>query len=106
MHKLVLFVLPVLAGLSAGAFAATDLIHQKGRMFSSESTDVKRGGTLAFMNDDNVPHNIYSTSKGNEFNLGSQPPGTSTNVTFNDASEVQILCAIHPRMMMTVKVVD
>jgi plastocyanin len=106
MHRLFLFVLPMLAGLSVGAFAATQLIHQKGRVFSSESVAINRGGTLTFMNDDNVPHNIYSTSKGNEFNLGSQPPGTATNVTFNEANEVQVLCAIHPRMKMTVKVVD
>jgi plastocyanin len=106
MHKLVLFVLSVLAGLSAGAFAATDLIHQKGRMFSSESVAIKKGGTLTFMNDDNVPHNIYSTAKGNEFNLGSQSPGTSTDVRFDVAGEVPVLCAIHPRMRMTVKVAD
>jgi plastocyanin len=47
-----------------------------------------------------------STSKGNEFNLGSQPPGTSTDVTFKEAGEVQVICAIHPRMKMTVKVED
>lgn len=106
MRKLVLLVLPMLAGLSVGAFAATQLIHQKGRVFSSESVAIKKSGTLTFMNDDNVPHNIYSTTKGNEFNLGSQSPGTSTDVMFNEAGQVQIMCAIHPRMTMTVKVVD
>lgn len=106
MRKSVLLALPMIAGLSIGAFAATQVVHQKGRVFSSESVALKKGGTLTFMNDDNVPHNIFSTSKGNEFNLGSQPPGTSTDVTFSEASEVQVLCAIHPRMKMTVKVVD
>jgi len=106
MRKLVLLVLPMLAGLSVGALAATQVIHQKGRIFSSESATIKKGETLTFMNDDSVPHNIFSISKGNEFNLGSQPPGTSTDVAFNEASEVKVLCAIHPRMMMTVKVVD
>jgi plastocyanin len=106
MRKSLLFVLPMLTGLSVGAFAATHIIHQKGRVFSSESTGIKKGEVLAFMNDDSVPHNIYSTTKGNEFNLGSQPPGTSTNVTFNEVGEVQVLCAIHPRMKMTVSVVD
>jgi len=37
-------------------------------------------------------------------NLGSQPPGTSTDVTFKEAGDVQVLCAIHPRMKLTVKV--
>jgi plastocyanin len=56
------------------------------------------------VNDDTVSHNIISTSKGNEFNLGSQPPGTSTDVTFKEAGDVLVLCAIHPRMKLTVKV--
>jgi hypothetical protein len=52
---------------------------------------------------DNVPHNIASTSKGNEFNLGSQPPGASTDVTFTAVGEAQVVCAIHPRMKMMVQ---
>ena len=31
-------------------------------------------------------------------------PGTSTDVTFKEAGDVQVICAIHPRMKMTVKV--
>jgi plastocyanin len=106
MPRLVLFVLPMLTGLSVGAFAATELIHQKGRVFSSQSVAIRKGEALTFMNDDNVPHNIYSTAKGNEFNLGSQSPGTSTDVRFDAAGDVQVMCAIHPRMRMTVKVAD
>ena len=43
---------------------------------------------------------------GHEFNLGSQAPGMSTDVTFKEAGDVQVICAIHPRMKMTVKVTD
>jgi plastocyanin len=67
---------------------------------------IKKGEAITFLNDDSVPHNIMSASKGNEFNLASQPPGTSTDVTFKGAGDVQVLCAIHPRMKMTVKVTD
>ena len=55
---------------------------------------------------DNIAHNIYSATSGNEFNLGSQAPGTSTPMTFNKAGEIAILCAIHPRMKMAVTVAD
>jgi plastocyanin len=47
-----------------------------------------------------------SNSKGNEFNLGSQSPGTSVDVTFKEVGDVQVICAIHPRMKMLVKVED
>ena len=98
--------LAILAGLSSGALAATQVIHQQGRAFSSESITVKKGEAVTFLNDDTVPHNVLSASKGNEFNLGSLPPGSSTDVSFKEAGDVQVICAIHPRMKMTVKVVD
>jgi plastocyanin len=107
MRKLASIILAVLVGLSVGgALAANLTISQKGRMFSSESVSIKKGATLTFLNDDSVPHNIISTSKGNEFDLGSQPPGASTDVTFKEAGDVQVICAIHPRMKMVVKVTE
>jgi plastocyanin len=106
MHKSALLAAAILSGLSVGALAANLTIMQKGRVFSSESVTVKKGGAVTFVNDDTVPHNIISTSKGNEFDLGSQPPGASTDVTFNQAGEVQVICAIHPRMKMMVKVTE
>ena len=106
MRKLAFLTLVVLAGLSAGALAANLTITQKGRMFSSENATIKKGETLVFVNDDTVPHNIFSTSTGNEFNLGSQSPGASTNVTFNEVGEALVMCAIHPRMKLTLNVTN
>ena len=104
--RLISLIPVVFLGLSAGALAANLTISQKGRAFSSETVTLKKGGTLTFMNDDSIPHNIMSTSSGNEFNLGSQPPGASTDVTFKEAGEVLVICAIHPRMKMTVKITE
>jgi plastocyanin len=106
MRSLAVLVLVISAGLSAGALAANQMIHQQGRVFGPDNISVKKGEALTFVNDDTVPHNIISTSKGNEFNLGSQPPGTSTDVTFKEAGDVQVICAIHPRMKLMVKVTD
>ena len=88
------------------AFAAERIIHQKGRAFSVAEVTIKKGDTLNFLNDDNIVHNVMSTSAANEFNLGAQEPGTSTPVTFKTVGEIPIFCAIHPRMKMTVKVVE
>jgi plastocyanin len=100
----VLVVIPI--GLIAGAMVAKQTVRQQGRMFSADSITLKAGESVTFVNDDNVPHNIASVSKGNEFNLGSQRPGTSTEVTFTEPGEAQVFCAIHPRMKLTVKVTD
>jgi plastocyanin len=106
MRKPTSLALVILMGLTVGALAANLTITQKGRIFSSESVTIKKGEALTFVNDDTVPHNIVSTSKGNEFNLGSQPPGAATDVTFKEAGEALIICAIHPRMKMTVKIAE
>jgi plastocyanin len=107
MRKLTSLTLVVLVGLSAGAALAANLtITQKGRLFSSESIAIKKGETLTFVNDDSVSHNILSTSRGNEFSLGLQRPGAATDVTFKEAGEALVICAIHPRMKMTVHITD
>jgi len=95
-----------LAGAGVAFAAAEHTVHQKGKQFSETNVTLKKGDTLVFLNDDNVAHNIYSTSPDNEFNLGSVLPGKSVPVTFDKSGDVDVLCAIHPLMKMKVKVTD
>jgi plastocyanin len=88
------------------ALAAERSIIQKDKSFSETLLSIKKGDTLLFVNDDNVVHNVMSTSPGNEFNLGSQAPGMATPVTFNTAGQINVICAIHPRMQLTINVTD
>jgi plastocyanin len=104
MKLMTIALVAAFAGGSAVAFAAEHTISQKGRAFSESAITVKKGETLVFVNDDNIAHNIMSTTAGNEFNLGSQAPGSSSPLTLNNAGEVTVVCAIHPRMKMTVTV--
>jgi plastocyanin len=106
MRFIVALVVSGLVGPTALALAANYTVHQKGRTFSSEITSVRKGQAVTFLNDDTVPHNVFSTTSGNEFNLGSQNPGASTEVTFTGAGEVEVICAIHPRMRMIISVTD
>jgi plastocyanin len=104
MRRLFTLPLVIAAGLLTGAMAARQTVHQQGRMFSVDNLTIKAGETLTFLNDDNIPHNVASISKGNEFNLGSQRPGASTDVSFTEAGDVLVFCAIHPRMKLAVKI--
>ncbi|MBV8836492.1 MAG: hypothetical protein JO000_08140 [Alphaproteobacteria bacterium] len=91
---------------SAVAFATERSIMQKGKAFSETSLTVKKGDTLTFINDDTIIHNVMSNTAGSEFNLGSQAPGSTSTVTLSTVGEITIICAIHPRMKMTINVVD
>jgi len=96
----------VLGALGGAALAAKETIGQKGRRFSADHVTIRKGEALTFLNDDNVPHNVISTSRGSEFDLGSQRPGTATDVRFTSAGEAEVICAIHPRMKMLVTIVE
>lgn len=93
-----------LIGVTFAAAAAERSISQKGRAFSESDVTIKKGDKLLFVNDDSVTHNIMSNSPGNEFNSGAMAPGVSTPITFNDEGQIMVICAIHPRMKMTVNV--
>jgi len=98
-------VLAFVAGSTVG-LAAERTISQKGKVFSESVVELKKGETLVFLNDDNVPHNVLSTTPGHAFNLGLIGPGHSTPVTFDKSGEIQVICAMHPSMKMSLKVAD
>ena|ERR1044071_7564011 len=90
----------------ATAYAAERSITQKGKVFSETEVTIKKGDVIVFVNDDNVHHNVLSTSAGNTFNSGAVGPGTSTPVTFNNAGEAAVICAIHPSMKLKVTITN
>jgi len=104
MNKMAIVLALAFAGGCATALAADHSIMQKGRVFSESAISVKKGDNVVFVNDDTIAHNILSTTPGSEFNLGTQAPGASAPVAFKQAGEVTVLCAIHPRMKLTVNV--
>ena len=93
------------SGVAAGA-AVGHVVGQHGRAFSIQSMTIRQGETVVFLNDDTVPHNVTSSTPDNRFDLGSQMPGSATPVRFDKAGLVEVICAIHPRMHMTITVTE
>lgn len=84
--------------------AGKQTVQQKNKTFSSTELTLKVGDVLEFKNDDDVAHNVFSTSETQAFNTKIQPPGASAEVTFVKEGTVQVRCAIHPQMKLTVHV--
>jgi plastocyanin len=107
-NKLLLSILlPVV--FSANASAGETEIGQLNKAFIQGSDDIttidiKVGDTLRFKNYDPFNHNIYSLSEPATFNLGSYPKGQSKVVKFDKPGKVDVECAIHPQMHLTVNV--
>jgi plastocyanin len=106
MHTPKLFFITAATLLTVAVGPASPIVRQKGRVFSLENIKVTRGQQVLFLNDDTVPHNIMSNTADNEFDLGSQPPGSEVPVSFDRVGIVAVICAIHPRMHMTITVTN
>jgi plastocyanin len=81
-------------------------IKQRDKQFAPRVAVVPVGTRLIFPNQDTVIHNVFSTSAGNTFDLGSVKGGeTSTPVVLLRSGPVEIFCNIHSKMRSDVLVV-
>ena len=93
-----------LVSLSVPAAAAEHEVKQKGNTFSTSNVKIKVGDAVSFKNEDPHFHNVFSLSDAQSFDLGSYAQGQAKAVTFKKEGKVEVECAIHPAMKMTVDV--
>jgi plastocyanin len=100
------FTAGALTALGTAMAAVSDYtISQKGREFHPGEITIKRGDTLKIVNDDaDLLHHAYIDSPAFSFDSGDQTPGTVTPITFTVAGNFNVLCAIHPKMLLVVHV--
>ena len=86
------------------AVAAEIVIVQKGKKFVPGKVNAKVGDTLTFVNEERRKrHNVYSKSAGFKYlKVKKQKPGDRDSVTIKNAGTAVILCALHPKMKLTV----
>ncbi|MGH8400736.1 MAG: cupredoxin domain-containing protein [Gammaproteobacteria bacterium] len=64
------------------------------------------GSTVNFPNDDPILHNVFSTSPGDQFDLGLYRNGVSKSATFNQGGLVRVFCNVHREMYGYILVLD
>ena len=89
---------------AAAAPAAEYTVNQQHKSFSATSLAIKVGDKVSFVNSDPFFHNVFSLSDTKTFDLGSYPKGQNRVVTFDNPGKVDVECAIHPTMKMTIEV--
>lgn len=81
------------------------IVSQKGRTFHPDTLSLERGETITIVNDDSdLLHHAYVDSPNFSFDSGDQEPGSRTLITFNHEGVFQVLCGIHPKMKLVVRV--
>jgi plastocyanin len=79
---------------------------QRDEQFVPHVLPILQGTTVAFPNEDEVFHNVFSLSGTRSFDLPKYPAGSSRNVTFARAGVVNVFCHIHADMSAVILVRD
>ena len=79
-------------------------ISQRNKTFIPDVLPIVVGQTVEFTNEDNLIHNVFSTSKARKFDLGKPRVGESRDVQFDKTGVVDIYCDIHEEMVATILV--
>lgn len=79
-------------------------ITQKDEAFVPRVVAVTRGSTIDFPNADPFFHNVFSLSRGANFDLGRYPRGESKSHRFPNAGLVKVYCHIHSHMTASIMV--
>ncbi len=102
MKKLISIV--AAAALAVAVQAADHVVVQKGKAFHPDHIKAKVGDRIIFKNDDGFAHNAFSDSEVAEFDIGMQKPGQDVAITLKKPGKVEVECAIHPNMHLTIEV--
>ena len=93
------------AGTAWATNASFHVVSQAGRAFKPTEIAIKRGETVQIVNDDgDLLHHVFIESDKMSFDSGDQKPGSRTNIPFPVAGNFSVLCAIHPKMKLLVRV--
>jgi plastocyanin len=94
------------AGVALSAVGAPILhVSQKGRAFQPNALLVPRGASVEIVNDDgDLLHHVYVDAPDFNFDSGDLKPGSRTKVIFPVRGTFAVLCGIHPKMKLSVRV--
>jgi len=74
-------------------------------MFHPGEVTIRRGEAVLIVNDDaDLLHHAYIDANDFKFDSGDQEPGSKTRIAFPTGGTFEVLCAIHPKMKLTVHV--
>jgi len=92
-------------GVLSGLAGPAHVISQKGREFRPGSVAIKRGEQIEIVNDDgDLRHHAYIDADTMTFDSGDQEPGSRAVIVFPARGAFEVLCAIHPKMRLVVRV--
>lgn len=95
-----------LKGSQQSRRAKTHFIDMEQKEYQPRYSTINAGDQVVFVNKDKIQHNVFSSSGGNAFDLGTYGAGLKRAVTLEQPGIVKIYCNIHADMATFVAVGD
>ena len=76
--------------------ARVETIRQAEGRFEPELLTIARGQRVRFSNEEGTYHRIFSSSAGNEFDVGLLKTGEARDVALDHVGVVRVYCKLHP----------
>ena len=89
---------------AGGAAAATQQVMMQDYAFSPAALTVRVGDTVTWMQHDQAPHDVVTTSAPVAFRSPQLSAGQSWSYTFSQPGTYQYYCSVHPDMRASVTV--
>lgn len=97
-------------GATPGGPQSEVTVNIKNSSFTPPTITIKKGGTVTWVNDDTIRHNVIAKEAGNAAGLPTHNElfgkGGTYKFTFNETGTFDYLCEPHPFMTGTVKVIE
>ncbi|MGW4065190.1 cupredoxin domain-containing protein [Amycolatopsis sp. NPDC004747] len=90
--------------LASPAAAATQQVMMQGYAYSPAALTVRAGDTVTWMQHDEAPHDVVTTSAPVAFRGPQLSAGQSWSYTFRQPGTYQYYCSVHPDMRASVTV--
>ncbi|WP_372672807.1 cupredoxin domain-containing protein [Amycolatopsis kentuckyensis] len=97
-------VLALTVPFAAPAAAATQVVMMQGYAYSPAALTVRVGDTVTWMQHDDAPHDVVTTSAPVAFRSPRLSAGQSWSYTFRQPGTYSYYCSVHPDMRASVTV--
>ncbi len=88
--------MPSLAAAQAEREANAPSVHIDNFTFSPQEITIPRGGTVTWVNDDDIPHALAASDKA--FRSKAMDTDEQFSFTFNKPGTYAYFCSLHPHM--------
>jgi len=83
-----------------------EVMSTRRKRFEPRVLAITVGSTVAFPNRDAILHNVFSTARGNSFDIGLVAEGEGGHARFDQPGYVRVYCNVHHAMVGHILVLD